>query len=103
MEHAELRLGICRRVSAAATHTLEQASAQEQAVQLQVAEKLESLLGDGLTFSDETDENEFKSLLFRKILDGRLGSVWDPTDEQRFQQLFLLQPGANMRFLKIDI
>jgi hypothetical protein len=45
----------------------------------------------GLTFGGSpAAENEFKALLFRKMLDGRLGSKWDDVDERRFAELFVL-------------
>ena len=57
----------------------------------QVAAKLEALMEVGLTFGGSpAAENEFKALLFRKMLDGRLGSKWDDVDERRFAELFVL-------------
>jgi hypothetical protein len=57
-------------------------------VQQAVAAKLEALVQSGLVFTSERSENEFKSLLFRKILDGALGCKWNKQDEKRFQELF---------------
>ena len=57
-------------------------------MQKQVATKLEALLENGLVLKDDRGELDFKALLFRKMLDGRLGSDWNASDEKRFQHLF---------------
>ena len=62
--------------------------AEEDSVQKQVATKLEALLENGLVLKDDRGELDFKALLFRKMLDGRLGSDWNASDEKRFQHLF---------------
>lgn len=64
------------------------AAKKEMEVQQIVAEKLKSLVQSGLVFTSERTENEFKSLLFRKILDGSLGTRWNKLDEARFRELF---------------
>jgi hypothetical protein len=64
------------------------AAKKEMDVQQAVAAKLEALVQSGLVFTSERSENEFKSLLFRKILDGALGCKWNKQDEKRFQELF---------------
>ena len=53
-----------------------------------MATKLEALLENGLVLKDDRGELDFKALLFRKMLDGRLGSDWNASDEKRFQHLF---------------
>ena len=52
-------------------------------------------------------KNEFKALLFRKMLDGRLGSKWGKEDEKRFQTLFVIKGGPKnglslMKILNTD-
>ena len=38
-------------------------------------------------------EQEFKSLLFRKLLDGRLGARWAAADEAAFKALLVFKKG----------
>ena len=64
------------------------AAKKEMEVQQTVATKFQSLTQSGLVFTSERAENEFKSLLFRKLLDGALGTRWGKDDEARFRALF---------------
>ena len=119
VERAAVALEACERALAAATEVSEEANTKASAaakkemdVQELVASKLQSLVASGLVFTSARAENEFKSLLFRKILDGALGSrcnytskppvacdLWvyfesllvktgSKEDEGRFQELF---------------
>ena len=46
-------------------------------------------------------ELEFKSLLFRKMLDGRLGTVWQHDDEVEFKRLLSFKKGPVVPTRKI--
>ena len=61
------------------------AAALEQSVQAEVEAKLSELTAAGLDLGGAAEELSFKSMLFRKMLDGRLGSSWSVADEQAFQ------------------
>lgn len=95
LERARVALGVATAALAVAQDEAEEAVARatsaakkEMQVQQTVAQKLQSLVRSGLVFTSERTENEFKALLFRKILDGSLGTKWSKEDEARFRELF---------------
>eukprot|EP01043_Picozoa_sp_COSAG02_P041764 COSAG02_NODE_3491_length_6659_cov_14.231555_2_plen_1453_part_00 len=88
LEAATTALAIAKHEAETAVAHAVAAARKEMKVQQTVAEKLESLVQSGLVFTSERTENEFKTLLFRKILDGSLGTKWNNSDEARFRELF---------------
>ena len=90
----------------AATAEAARLLADEQSVQQAVVTKLATLIEAGLAFEDDRTELEFKGLLFRKILDGKLGErVLEADDEKRFNALMRSFSAGSVAgsFMKIAI
>ena len=92
--------------TSAATTEAARLLADEQSVQQAVVHKLATLIEAGLAFEDDRTELEFKGLLFRKILDGKLGErVLEADDEKRFNALMRSFSAGSVAgsFMKIAI
>ena len=81
---------------------LEYASGLEMEIQKRVQNKLNQLVETGWSVDTLGQELEFKSLLFRKMLDGKLGCQWTQANEENFKQLMHFKRGTVVETTRIE-